>query len=502
MKKIFVILSFCFLGIAVGEIQRGIPLSVTLVSGTSQQAEYLGSSGDTLFFGGFVADTFTVVKLLKERIQSIRDSAGNILTFATADSLFRQLRSADTLAASEPKNDLDISGKALLFPVFSRSIDSALAERIYDLEFQLLKESGDRVLKVSTKDFPECKDSPCIASEAEKRGATAVWTAEIKPAKHQDSLDIHLHRFLVEGKSQTSKRLTVSSKYATGELLAKDRFLSLVQKVKGTYREPTAKKDSRSFIFVETYPEGANLSRKGEDIICQTPCAFAVADTGKVELEAYWNVEKTLWANKATIRPIPGDTAKISMHLKRVKPEVEIRTVPSGAKIFSETEIVPSSRPIGKTPKTLFSEEPGPASIHLWKEGFRDSVVEFYVNATTRTQLEIQLSPLTTAEEIKAQEIFKTIQKRIFWGHLAIGTAIAPAVAGGIFLYISEKDRDKAKSIKKELAMPSSGGGKNFQSLLDRNHRYADRAKTERYVGTGFLLLAGGLLATGIILSF
>ena len=50
--------------------------------------------------------------------------------------------------------------------------------------------------------------------------------------------------------------------------------------------------------------------------------------------------------------------------------------------------------------------------------------------------------------------------------------------------------------------MPSSGGGKNFQTLLDRNHRYADRAKTERYVGTGFLVLAGGLLAAGVVLSF
>ena len=253
---------------------------------------------------------------------------------------------------------------------------------------------------------------------------------------------------------------------------------------------------------METYPEGANLSRKGEDVICQTPCAFAVADTGKVELEAYWNVEGTLWANKATLRPIPGDTTKINMHLKRVKPEVEIRTIPSGARIFSEAEITPKSRPIGKTPKTLFSEEPGRASIHLWKEGFRDSVVEFYVNATTRTQLEIQLTPITTPEERKAQEVFETIRKRLFWGHLALGTALAPAVAGGIFLYISEKDKDKAKSIKKELSMPSSGGGKNFQTLLDRNHRYADRAKTERYVGTGFLVLAGGLLATGIVLSF
>lgn len=502
MKKIFVLLLFVISGLGAEEIRRGIPLSVTLASGTSRQAEYLGSSGDTLFLGGFVADTFTVVKIQKERILSIEDSAGNSLTLAEADSLYQEFLSADSLSAKTQESVPDISGKVLVFPVFSRAIDSALAERIRDLEFQVLRESGDRVLKVSTEDFPGCKDSPCIASIAEKRGATAVWTAEIRPSSHQDSLDIHLHRFLFENKSQGSERLTVSSRHATEELLDQNRFLSLVRKVQGSYREKPEKKETKSFIFVETYPEGANLSRKGEDVVCQTPCAFAVADTGKVELEAYWNVEGTLWANKATLRPIPGDTTKINMHLKRVKPEVEIRTIPSGARIFSETEITPKSRPIGKTPKTLFSEEPGMASIHLWKEGFRDSVVEFYVNATTRTQLEIQLTPIATPEERKAQEVFETIRKRTLWGHLALGTALAPAVAGGIFLYISEKDRDKAKSIKKELSMPSSGGGKNFQTLLDRNHRYANRAKTERYVGTGFLIFAGGLLATGIVLSF
>ncbi len=502
MKKISAILFFVFSGLATGEFRHGFPLSVTLVSGISQRAEYLGSSGDTLFLGGFVADTFTVVKLQRERILSLADSAGTPLTFAEADSIFQANRTSDSLSANSPENVQDLSGKVLVFPIFRRAIDSALAERLYDLEFQVLKESGERVLKVSASDFPKCQDSPCIARDAKERGAIAVWTSEIRPARHQDSLDILLHRFLLESKSQSSERLTVSSRLATGELLAENRFLALVQKVQGTYREPPQKKSSKSFIFVETYPEGANLSRKGEDVICQTPCAFAVADTGKVELEAYWNVEKTLWANKATVRPIPGDTTKINMHLKRVKPEVEIRTIPSGAKIFYETEISPSSRPIGKTPKTLFSEEPGPASIHLWKEGFRDSVVEFYVNATTRTQLEIQLSPLATDEERKAQAVFETVQKRIFWGHLALGTAIAPAIAGGILLYIAEKDRDKAKSIKKELDMPSSGGGKNFQTLLDRNHRYADRAKTERYVGTGFLVLAGGLLAAGVVLSF
>ena len=83
-----------------------------------------------------------------------------------------------------------------------------------------------------------------------------------------------------------------------------------------------------------------------------------------------------------------------------------------------------------------------------------------------------------------------------------MGVSLAPAVAGGILLYLSHKDRDKARDIKDELSLPSSGQGENFQKLVRENHRYADRSKKERYLGTGFLIAAGGLLATGILLTF
>lgn len=507
MKKTTAFLFLLAALLAAENAERGIPLSITLVSGASNRAEYLGSENDTLFFGGFIADTFTVIKLQKARIRELRDSAGNPLSFARADSILEEFRAKiaeDSLQTQISTDSLpkpaDLSGKSLIFPVFRRPIDSALAARIYDLEFQVLGELGENPWKASPENFPKCEKSPCIENEAKARGAKAVWTSEIKPSRHQDSLDIFIHRLSLETGEQKTERLTVSARFATGELLRENRFLSWIQKAKGI--QPSEKKVLPGIVSVETYPEEANLSRKGGDVICQTPCAFPVADTGKVELEAYWNVENTLWANKATVRPVPGDTTRIVMHLKRVKPEVEIRTVPSGAKIFGETEILPGSRPIGQTPKTLFSGEPGMASVHLWKEGFRDSVVEFYVNATTRTLLEINLTPISSPEERKAQEVFQTIQRRMFWGHLALGCAIAPAIAGGIFLYMSEKDRDKAKNIKKELEMPSSGNGKNFRALVRKNHHYADRSKGERYVGAGFLLVAGGLLATGIVLSF
>lgn len=505
MKKFFALLFFGFTWLLAQNMQRGFPVSVKLVSGATQKAEYVGSSADTVFLGGFIADTFTVVKILKDRITFLSDSNGTVLKLEQADSLYTALHTSQDSKAQDivaPLPQIDISGKSLVFPATRRPIDSALAVRIHDLQIQILREQGERPISVSTADFPNCKNSPCIAKDAETRGAVAVWTLEIEPARHQDSLNLNLHRFLFSNEAQSTERLTISAKNATSELLSKNRFIEWIQKAKGTYQAPQKPKESKSFIYVQTDPEGANLARKGGDVICQTPCAFAINDTDKVEIEAYWDVENTLWANKAIIRPIPGDTAKINMRLKRVKPEVEIRTFPAGAQIYSDAEVTPHSRPIGYTPKTLFTEEPGPAELHLWKEGYKDSVVHFHVSATSKTVVEIHLDSLTQPKDLQAQEVFQKIQKRIFWGHLALGTSIAPAVAGGILLYLSHKDREKARDLKNELSLPSSGRGKNYQKLVDDNHKYADRSKTEAYAGSGFLIFAGGLFITGFVLSF
>lgn len=527
MKKCIFLL-FAFSILFAGEASVGIPVSVELVSGAKSNAEYMGESNDTIFFGGFVADTFAVAKILKSRISALRDSNGDALSYGQADSLLRERRiesdsaktdrpdspstagdssagAKDSTRATRPdsaKAPKNLIGKSLLFPAMHRPIDSALAARIRDLAFQTLREEGESPILVSTDDFPGCKDSPCIVKAAEDGGAAFIWTMEIQPAAHQDSLDIDMHRYSVAQKSYGTERQTVSAKNATGEMLSENRFLNWMRKLRGTYKPPEAPKPTRSAIYVETDPEGATVAHKGEFTICQTPCTFAVADTGKFELEAFWSVENTLWANKATIRPIPGDTAKVHLKLKRVRPEVEIKTFPPGAKIFESAEISPRSRPIGKTPKKLFPGEPGELEVHLWKEGFRDTTVKFQSFATERAVVEVKLDSIRTAEEFELQREFIAIERKLFWGRVAMGVAIAPAVAGGILLYLSEKDREKARDLKNSLSMPSSGSGENFNRLVDDNHKYADRAKTERYAGIGLLILSGGILSTGFILYF
>ena len=182
MKKFFALLFFGFTWLLAQNMQRGFPVSVKLVSGATQKAEYVGSSADTVFLGGFIADTFTVVKILKDRITFLSDSNGTVLKLEQADSLYTALHTPQDSKAQDtvaPLPQIDISGKSLVFPATRRPIDSALAVRIHDLQIQILREQGERPIFVSPADFPNCKNSPCIAKDAETRGAVAVWTLEI-----------------------------------------------------------------------------------------------------------------------------------------------------------------------------------------------------------------------------------------------------------------------------------------------------------------------------------
>lgn len=144
MKKIFIILSLAFSVLFAEASQRGIPVSIKLVSGATQNAELLQISSDTVFFGGFIADTFTVVKILKNRIESLLDSNGNPLPDSLLENLSQSVPDSATgnLPKTEPQPQTDFTGKALVFPAIRRPIDSLLAIRLQDLEMQTLFAQG------------------------------------------------------------------------------------------------------------------------------------------------------------------------------------------------------------------------------------------------------------------------------------------------------------------------------------------------------------------------
>ena len=83
-----------------------------------------------------------------------------------------------------------------------------------------------------------------------------------------------------------------------------------------------------------------------------------------------------------------------------------------------------------------------------------------------------------------------------------MGSSIAPAVIGALFLYLAQKDYDEAEDIKGKLRMPSAAKGEKFNSMVKKNKDLVDKGDKKMIIG-GSLAGAGVLLfGVGLFLSF
>lgn len=504
---------------------KGIEVHVELLSGTTQKAQFLGIDKDSVSLGGYIKNQFTVIKIHKSQFKSIVDAAGN-------DMLAPQAAKQDTLAKAAP----DSAGKTLPQDSIKQdtlaqaATDSSSQEQ--DSTVQVAKDSTAKIVNnakvfvgFKTSDaqnqtnsvllsaiaasalkeadsnyhyesenrFPDCDNNNCIQNEWYKLGVKEMLFGTISPTKTPDSLQIQLTRVLYEDSLPTIStfQANISSRNSVSDAITANKLNTLLQAARGV--APEKKKSLKSYIHVETDPEGATLSRSEKDALCKTPCTIATLDTGKIVLNAYWKVEH-LWGAQTSVHPIPGDTVKVSLKLKRITPEVRVMSQPSGAEIFAgSSEIFKNTDPIATTPNKFIMMEPGFVNIRLRKEGYRDSLVSFYLAPVQETTVNVELEEINNFDELQKQtEWFK--QRRIYQlGKTLMGSALAPVLVGSIFLYLAKRNYNDADEIKEDLTMPSIANGNNYQKKIDKNHDLAKKGDRDVIIG-------GSLIGTGIVL--
>ncbi len=258
----------------------------------------------------------------------------------------------------------------------------------------------------------------------------------------------------------------------------------------------------KSYFFIDSDPDGAIIAKRGDDPICKTPCAFTSFDTNRVTFDVYWRVGNHLWAAHANLLPIPGDTAKATLKLKRVEPAVEFLTLPAGAEIFPPEAITKKSKPLGKTPFLYRTLDVGFSEFRLWMPGYRDTLVQLYVTPSEKNVFETELTALTNPEEIEAQNALIKTRKRHSLGLTLMGSSLAPAVAGGILAIVAYQKYGKAETIKKNLERPASVQGKNYQAKVRENKKRADEGDRYLYSGIACFGIAALLLGFGVSFTF
>lgn len=528
MKK-FLLTLILFVFAAHAQDSKGVRANVELVSGAKQVAQFLGVNQDTVSLGGTIQGKFTVIKIAKNRFKSIVDEQGNDLlnaapptsvaaasaadsaATATVDSTAGSTASESADSATAPAEPLpynaflnSVDSKHIFVAFERRAIDSALAEQLNSLMMRMFQESGIPTVFAKRTDFGYCRESACIKDSLKHYGAADLYLGSITAAKSTDSVIVQMTHYNLQDstkKEGTNAIMNLSTMAAISDAMSGDKFKNFVMTVQGA--EPPQPKEKKSYIHVETNPEGATLATEAQGEICRTPCTFATQDTNKVVLYAYWNVDKQLWGARNAIVPIPFDTTKISLKLKPTRPELRINTIPSNAEIFAGSEPVTiKSKPVGHTPDKFPIFEPGMSTIQLRKQGFRDTTITTFIPPTDLTDLNVELQPITDVDEMHAQDAWVKQRKIRKIGIALMGSSIAPVVIGGLFTYLASKNYDEADKIKQELEKPVSSGGEHYQAKIKENHDLVNKGKRENIIGGTLIGVGVAMLGVGFVLSF
>lgn len=542
MNKLSLVLFFLAFAFLHAQEEKGIHATVELITGVKQNAQYLGINQDTVSLGGIIQGQFVVVKIHRERFKSIVDDQGKDLLHQDAlpdstqqveapDSASDTLVVPDTLKQDSAKTDtvskdtssrtitvpkeftqeykpsfLDsVEGKHIFVAFERRSIDSTLAEELNHLSLRLLREKGIPVAFAKRTNFGYCRDQSCIRDSLRTYGAASVYQGSISAARANDSVSILMtHTPLANASPEENPSMAQMNLYsfsAISDAIAENKLNHFLMQLQN--QPIPAKGPQKSYIHVETDPEGAYLEIEGKESICRTPCTFATLDTGKIVLYAYWNVDRHIWAAQSVTSPIPGDTNKIMLKLKQSKPEFLINTIPEGADIYpGSAPLSKSTKSVGKTPRKYPIFDPGISVIQLRKEGFRDTLISFYAAPTGHTNIDVEMTPITDPAELIKQQEWLHEKKKDFIGKTLMGSAIAPILVGALFTYLATEDYDDADKIKKDLHLPATSGGENYKKMVKKNHNLVEDGDRKMIIGGSLLGTGLLLLGVGFTLSF
>lgn len=526
MNKIFYTTLLFFAVLLHAAEQKGIDVKVELLSGTSQKAQFLGIENDTVSLGGYIKDKFTVIRIAKNQFKSIVDAQGKDLLkqdppkeeppkteqpqaatkeppkdSATASPNETQISSADSSAQVEETQpdtasaQRDFEGNKI-FAGFEHSGTLQQKAQVFSaMTSATLTEIDSSYIYADRNKFNLCDDNTCLQKQWRDLGASEIIFGKLSNDKNPDSLEVQLTRVVYEDTLPTISmvKAKVSSAKSINDAMSSDKLKNLVSEALGEKKE---EKNLKSYIHVETDPEGATVSRPENDAICKTPCTFVTLDTGKIVLNAYWKVEH-LWGTQTTVRAIPGDTVKVSLKLKKIAPEIRVMTHPAKAEIYtSSEEITKKSTPIAYTPDKFVYTDPGMASIRLRREGYRDTLVKFYLAPVPETTLDIELEELKDFNEIETQKEWIRSRNIYKLGKTLMGASLAPIIVGSIFLYLGQRDYNDADDLKEELKLPGNPEGPNFKKKIAENRDLAHSGN--RKVIAGSSLIGAGIILFGI----
>ena len=434
---------------------------------------------------------------------SVKAVASSSSVKAVASSSSVKAVASSSSVKEAPAKHTEQPVKTVLIAYTAEGVEQSVADQFTALTARLLIESGEIPQLIRKTDVKNCNDNVCIQNELAAAGFKSIYFGEITPVLRTDSLNLNLTHVFYEDSLPTLHRAVLKVSKATffGDAISNNKLKNQLLDAQG--KDMVRSKKDRSYIHIETDPDGATISRSDKDAICKSPCTFITTDTSKFTLHAYWNVDRHLWGASTNIVPLPGDTTHVSLKLKRVSPEIRIQTFPEGANVYkASAPITKRTKAIAQTPDKIPAYEMGTDSLVIRKAGYRDTLINFFVAPVSQIDLSIDLEKLTDFDEIEKQKKWIHDKKMHTLGEALIGGSIGTALIGTLFMYLAHLDYKDADDIKKELRIPGASQGANYRKKVDKNHKLVDQGDNKAIAGGVLLGTAAALLGVGIYFVF
>jgi len=387
------------------------------------------------------------------------------------------------------------SAPLLMFPIES-DIDSNISMLWENSIKQIFKEAAFEPVKIEQNYFAQCESIECAISAARAVGAQGLFRGRLR-AEGKDSISIRFRIDWLASNSSPQSDIQGMAPLAWDEAIRSGILPKLLSRITGKSAEIENAKEEKTYVKVETNPENAVVMLNGV-AACASPCEF-VTSGSIAQIAAYWQSGDNIWAAKTNVK-LGEDTAKVFLELRRTYAYTEIRTLPENAKVYLGDFLDINSKALGKTPYK-FRSLPGTTQIRLFREGYKDSLINVNVDAMEKQVQIVQLNPITDIRQIEEQNLFIKSQTKRKIGLGLLGGSLGPLAAGALLCILAQDDYQKARDIKAELSYPAIGG-KNFKAKVDENHKAVKAGDTKIIVGTSLIGVSLMLAGIGFSMSF
>jgi len=390
---------------------------------------------------------------------------------------------------------LSNSAPLLMFPLES-DLDSNILALWENSIKQIFKEAAFEPVKIEQNYFAHCENVECAISAARVVGAQGLFRGRLR-AEGKDSISLRFHIDWLASNSTPQSDIQGTAPLSWDDAMRSGILPKLLSGITGKSTEIEIANGEKTYVSVETNPENAVVMLNGE-ATCSSPCEF-LASGSRAQIAAYWQSGDNIWAAKTDVK-LGKDTAKVLLELRRTFAYTEIRTLPENALIYPGGLLDLNSKALGKTPYR-FNSLPGNTQIRLFREGYKDTLIDVNVDALEKQVQIVQLNPITDARQIADQSLFIKNQTKRKIGLGLLGGSVGPLTAGALLCILARDDYQKAREIKSELSYPAVGG-ENFKAKVKENHKAVERGDAKIIFGSSLIGISLILAGVGFSMSF